>query len=267
MLIYYLFSPILTRMFEAIMNPLSFFTNLALILLDVPADSVNVAGITGLIGILFFFLVASWVLSSTEASGSIGLALAIPALLALPESLPFLSNPLKFITAFLTAFNDFIALGVILALIILIVRTELYRRSITYILTSTDLVIKGGIWRKQEHRIPYDQIGRVVMEQSIIGRKLNYGTIIPVGVAEWGAEYYTRAVGVGMGESPTVAAGYARTLKEVSRDPMKCLYGISNPSEVLSKLQKMITVPYRAEVDQVDYLKKIYEKIGAISTV
>jgi hypothetical protein len=43
---------------------------------------------------------------------------------------------------------------------------------------------------------------------------------------------------------------------------MKCLYGISNPSEVLSKLQKMITVPYRAEVDQVDYLKKIDEKMS-----
>jgi hypothetical protein len=41
---------------------------------------------------------------------------------------------------------------------------------------------------------------------------------------------------------------------------MKCLYGISNPKRVMERLQRMITVPYRAEIDQVEYLRRIAEQ-------
>jgi len=50
----------------------------------------------------------------------------------------------------------------------------------------------------------------------------------PVGLAEWGAGL----------AADHAAVGYARTLKEVSRDPMKCLYGISNPKEVLKNFRR-----------------------------
>jgi membrane protein YdbS with pleckstrin-like domain len=207
----------------------------------------NVDSYLPVLGLLIFLLIVSWVLSSTEASGSIGLAILLTLLISAV-------NSDYTIPSILSNFNSYIMHGAVAATLLLLLRTEVYRRSITYTLRSTDLAISGGIWRKQEQSIPYDQIGRVVLEQSWIGRMLNYGTIIPVGVAEWGAEYYTRAVGV---QSSGVAVGYARTLKEISRDPMKCLYGISNPKRVMERLQRMITVPYRAEIDQVEYLRRI----------
>ena len=202
------------------------------------------------LGLLIFLLIISWVLSSTEASGSIGLAVLLTMLIAA-------LNSDYTIPSILSNFNTYVMHGAVAATTILLLRTEIYRRSITYTIRSTDLAMSGGIWRKQEQSIPYDQIGRIVLEQSWIGRLLDYGTIIPVGVAEWGAEYYTRAVAV---QSSGVAVGYARTLKEISRDPMKCLYGISNPKRIMEKLQKMITVPYRAEIDQVKYLRRIAEE-------
>jgi hypothetical protein len=103
-----------------------------------------------------------------------------------------------------------------------------------------------------------------VLEQSLFGRLLNYGTVIPVGVAEWGAEYYTREVGTEVeGDKVSAEVRYARTIKEVSRDPLKCLYGVKKPDEMKTVIEKMITAPFRAEIDQVKYLRKIYEKIDS----
>jgi membrane protein YdbS with pleckstrin-like domain len=229
-----------------LMIPISTLKFVGVNLADVPSTDSYLP----VLGLLIFLLIVSWVLSSTEASGSIGLAILLTLLISAV-------NSDYTIPSILSNFNSYIMHGAVAATLLLLLRTEVYRRSITYTLRSTDLAISGGIWRKQEQSIPYDQIGRVVLEQSWIGRMLNYGTIIPVGVAEWGAEYYTRAVGV---QSSGVAVGYARTLKEISRDPMKCLYGISNPKRVMERLQRMITVPYRAEIDQVEYLRRIAEQ-------
>ncbi len=260
---YYAMLPTVERLLSAGLQHVTFFADLAFIVLGIPSRYSDVGTVLGLISVIGFLLAISWVLASREASLSIALTMLLASLFALPSVLGG-QGILNSAVSFLQSFNSALLPSAVCATILLLVGTEIYRRSITYRLTDTDLVIEGGLWRKQEHRIPYNQIGRVVLEQSLLGRLLNYGTVIPVGVAEWGAEYYTRAVGASLGD-PAVGAGYARTLKEVSRDPMKCLYGIENPSEVAAKLQKMITVPYRAEVDQVGYLRKIYDKLSTIS--
>ncbi|MEM2795623.1 MAG: hypothetical protein QXY49_07200, partial [Thermofilaceae archaeon] len=55
--------------------------------------------------------------------------------------------------------------------------------------------------------------------------------------------------------------GYARVLKEVSRDPGKCLYGVKEPRKVKEAIETMIQAPYRAEIDQVRLLKDIKENL------
>ncbi len=194
--------------------------------------------------LLLVLLLVAWVMNSDEATASILIALLISALAAV-----VVGNP--------KAFSETLPAASLVASFVVLLRTELFRRSIEYVIDDTGIELKGGLIRKQGHRIPYNQIGRIVVERSILGRILNYGTVIPVGVADWGAEYYTRAFGVADG----IAAGYARTVKEVARDPLKCLYGIRDPEIAAEKLGKMISVPFRADVDQVEYLKKIYEAV------
>jgi len=268
LLIYYLITPLFGYLANTVFTPVAGFVNFVMSAMNIPQDVVNsIAGFVSFLLILFIFLLVSWVLRSTEASGAIGLALIMPLILAVVEvwsSQPVTADTLKLAASVMMAYRDNFLTGVFLAVAILLIRTEIYRRSIRYTITDTGVSISGGIWRKQEQTMPYNQIGRVVLEQSLFGRLLNYGTVIPVGVAEWGAEYYTREVGTEVeGDRISAEVSYARTLKEVSRDPLKCLYGVRKPNEIKTIIEKMITAPFRAEIDQVEYLRKIYEKMDS----
>jgi len=256
LIIYHTFKQLFLHLFNALLSLSSF----ASIPLTVNVDDIASFVSFAIVLVVLYFL--SWVLRSTEAQGAIGLSLIIPAVFV---AFKMISNPSEDVFRLLIdsigLYIDVFPMGVLMAVAIMLVRTEIYRRTIRYELTDTSITISGGIWRKQEHLIPYNQIGRVVLEQSLFGRLLNYGTLIPVGVAEWGAEYYTRGVGMGASGKITGGIGYARTLKEVSRDPLKCLYGIKDPEKIKSLIEKMITAPFRAEIDQTEYLRKIYEEM------
>ncbi len=200
--------------------------------------------------ILLILSAIAWVFRSVEVEGAVGISLILPLLL-----LPFrqLTSPLDVVKAY----TDYLPKAILISSALMILRTEIFRRTISYRITDTGVEISGGVWRRQEQTIPYNQIGRVVLEQSVFGRLLNYGTVILVSSAEWGSEYYMRVVGAGK----NVGVGYGRILKEVSRDPLKCLYGVKNPKKLKEFIEKAISAVFRAEVDQVEYLKKIYEEI------
>ncbi len=206
--------------------------------------------------LLFIILALAWVFRSSEVEGAVGLSLTIPLIIALIKTKMSIGVDL------IREYLENVPTAILIAVVLMLIKTEIYRRTISYKLTDVGIEIAGGIWRRQEQVIPYNQIGRVVLEQSIFGRLLNYGTIIPVSSAEWGSEYYTRAVGAGGSGKVTAGVGYARTLKEVSRDPLKCMYGVKNPKKIKEIIEKMITAQFRAEIDQVEYLKKIYEEIS-----
>ena len=254
LIVYHTFKQLFLHLFNILLSSFVF--------IPLPVNVNDVASFVSFAIVLVVLYFLSWVLRSTEAQGAIGLSLIIPAVFV---AFKMISNPTEDVFRLLTdsigLYIDVFPIGVLMAVAIMLVRTEIYRRTIKYELKDTGITISGGIWRKQEHSIPYNQIGRVVLEQSLFGRLLNYGTVIPVGVAEWGAEYYTRGVGAGVSGKITAGIGYARTLKEVSRDPLKCLYGIKDPEKIKSVIEKMITAPFRAEIDQVEYLKKIYEEM------
>ncbi len=225
------------------------------------SDLINLKFISDLLNftiLLSILFIISWVFRSREAQWSVGLSLTISAIFVL---LNVSGNFFNVLFKGLSVYISYFPLASVIAVILTILGTELYRRSIRYEITDTGIRLRGGICRRQEHYIPYDKIGRIVLEQSLFGRLLNYGTIIPVGLVEWGAEYYTRAVGVGSYGRVTAGVGYVRTLKEISRDPLKCLYGVKDAVKIKEIVERMITSPFRAEVDQVEYLKKIYNEI------
>lgn len=195
-------------------------------------------------------LIVSWVLRSPEAAASSLLSLLIPLMLALTEG--------GTASAVLERYLVQYPLSALAASVATLAAVEVRRRSISYEVSDAGVSIKSGVWRRQEQTIPYTSIGRIVLEQSLLGRLFDYGTIIVVSSAEWGAEYYTRAVG--FGKTP-VGVAYARTLKEVSRDPGKCLYGVRRPKEVRDAIESKLRETLGAEVEQVRLLKELRDKL------
>jgi len=221
----------------------------------------NGAGINTVMIILFaVLLVVAWVLRSPEASASFLLALLLPlplGVLIKGYQANIQLSPNYLWESYLTGLEP----GILLASFLVFIAAELRRRSIKYRITDLGVNFKGGIIRVQEHSIPYQSIGRIVLEQGLLARLLNYGSIILVSPAEWGSEYYTRMVGAETSLGKTsLGVGYARTLKEVSRDPLKCIYGVKNPRRVKEFLEYMVQAPYRAELDQARYLKEIRDE-------
>ena len=177
-------------------------------------------------------ITASWAARSREALGSTGLFLLLSLLLVFPD----FSSPVKI----LARTSEIIVYTAPAASLATLVSTELYRRTIKYTIGDNAVVLEGGIIRRQKHVIPYQSITRVVLEQSFLGRLFGYGTVILV-TPGFGEELYTRAVGVGVLDGAGGGAGYARTLVEVSRDPLKVLYAVPKPEEVLKLVEEKIT--------------------------
>lgn len=213
--------------------------------------------------VTLLLLALSWVLRSPEAMSSMLLSLLLPAAFPLLWGIVEGREPASLLAHMLSMYASNLEWGPLAASALVLLATEARRRSFTYVVTEAGVTIKGGIWRRQEDTVVYGSIGRVVLEQSPLGRLLNYGTVILVSPAEWGSEYYARSTGASFGGGAVkVGVGYARVLKEVSRDPGKCLYGIKEPRKVKEAIEAMIQAPYRAEVDQAGLLKDIKEKLS-----
>jgi hypothetical protein len=179
----------------------------------------------------------SWVLRSPEAAASTLLALALPIPLSLLGAPPP-GEPLALLRLLASSYARLLPPASLAASLLTALAVEVRRRLTVYEVGDVGVVIRTGVWRRQEQTIPYASIGRVVLEQSLFGRLLDYGTVIVVSAAEWGAEYYTRSVALGAGRGGgSVSVGYARTLKEVSRDPGKCIYGVRKPRRVKEAIE------------------------------
>jgi len=201
-------------------------------------------------------LIISWVLRAKESLSSTFLSLFLFFAFGYKDlqNMTMTDIPVKLSDIF----AKFGLASNLIAICITLIAVEMYRKSINYVLTDLGIEIRGGVWRSQIQSIPYNYIGRVILEQSLIGRIFNYGTIVIVSPAEWGSEYYTRGIDTSISQrSMSLGVQYSRTLKEISRDPLKCLYGVKNPTILKNIIEKMITAPYRAEIDQARYLKEI----------
>ena len=203
----------------------------------------------------------SWILRSPEAAASTLLALALPLPLALLAEAPS-GDILALVQRLASRYTSLLTPSSLIASLLVTAGVEARRRSTVYEVSDTGVTIKAGIWRRQEQTIPYASIGRIVLEQSIVGRFFDYGTVIIVSSAEWGAEYYTRSFSLAAGKGESAAsASYARTLKEASRDPGKCFYGVRRPSEVKKAIEARLQAVQGSELEQARYLKEIRDKL------
>ncbi len=82
--------------------------------------------------------------------------------------------------------------------------TEVYRRGHVFIITNYRIIMKKGFIGKEEREIMYDKITDVYVNQGIMGRIFNFGTVIPIS-----------ASGFGLGEdSASAFAGAAVPVKK-----------------------------------------------------
>lgn len=213
-------------------------------------------------------LVIAWVIRSREALASSLIALILPCLLAINQfkvkiatgnwAFDFSMALVSFLAGYAGMFEWCAWLGGLAVL----AAVELSRRSVNYIITEASIVIRGGVWRRQEQVLPLSSVGRLVLEQSLVGKFLDYGTIVPVSSAEWGNEYYARGLGVEAGSRRVIGGVfYARALKEVSRDPLKCLYGIRHPRRIKELIEKILEAYARAPLEQTKYLREIRDML------
>ncbi|MDD1659500.1 MAG: PH domain-containing protein [Methanomicrobiales archaeon] len=178
--------------------------------------------LTAPVGIYALFVVIGLTMGYTEMWTGSGLALGSSSLLGAllvtlsPEtSLNRLLDLLYWIAYLILPAS-------VVAIIVVIAWTEKFRRSITYTITYEGVIAKGGIWKQQERILPHHHIGKLVMEQGMAGRLTDTGTIIPIGETQQGP-------------------GPAEARREMSRNPLDCLFGIREPEKIMAVLNLLIS--------------------------
>jgi membrane protein YdbS with pleckstrin-like domain len=204
---------------------------------------------TAPVGVFLLFVLIGWALRFSEMWTSSALALGLSSLGGIFLVIFFPVTSVSQIMDLLTTMADLILPASAIAVIIVIAWTEKFRRSISYSVTNEGVITRGGVWKRQEHVIPHNQIGGLVLEQDPIMRLLHTGTVIPV---------ITRGPGMGNRKDTGNAA---KAGQEASRHPLDCLYGVRDPEKVMALLEQLILHPAGRGEEQVSYLKKILEKL------
>jgi len=170
---------------------------------------------------------------------------------------------LSYIPHFIELWAFYVLIFSIIVSTVMAFLTEKYRQTIQYTITKRGIKIKGGLWKQEEHLILFNQVGRIVMEQGVLGRIFNFGDIIPVSSAQWGAEIGIRGMGASnQKKNFSLGVGYARARQEIARTPVNCLYGVPNPKQIQELLETSISRAMVQQEEQTQYLKEINEKIS-----
>jgi hypothetical protein len=181
--------------------------------------------LTAPVGIYTLFIGIGWMMKYVEMwTGSLmalGLGILGGLLLVITSSDPSMRN-LEDLLFWLKLMAFLMPYASATSIIIVMGWVEMFRRSLRYTITYEDTIAKGGIWKQQERVFPHHQIGKLVMEQGMLGRLLDTGTIIPIGAAQGGS-------------------GPAGTRQEISCDPLDSLYGVREPEKIMTVLNLLIS--------------------------
>lgn len=218
------------------------------------------------VGIFILFISIGWALRATELWASalltLGMSTVAGLLIAGIGAGALVSGTFVFVLLQWIAF--LVQPFSVLAAVIVMYWSERFRRSIRYTITTNSVKLQGGVMSSQGHVIPASQIGRVVLEQDVLGSMFNYGTVIPQSITRWGAETSFRGIGAtAQKDNLGVGIGYARGREEASRYPLDCLYGIPDPKAAQKLIEQLMQSQTTREDEQVSYLKKIYETVSA----
>lgn len=127
----------------------------------------------------------------------------------------------------------------VIASALLLIGTELFRRSIRYTLYHDMIRITGGVWTPVEHLIAHKQIGRIMVKQNVFNRLIHVGTILFAGAMYHGMNPSMIGTGDTAGTEGLVS-GYTLISPDKVYSPLDCLYGIKNPEKAKELLEPKV---------------------------
>lgn len=129
----------------------------------------------------------------------------------------------------------------IVAAVVVIAGNEAFRRSLQYTLTRDVVIITGGIWAQVENIIPLHNVERIILVQGWLGHLLHFGTVIPAGkvfgLAETDMTGHHRTGDILHPDTDQVSTF---RWQQGSHNPLICLYGIPDPEDVRTRIEKAI---------------------------
>ncbi len=119
--------------------------------------------------------------------------------------------------------------------------TEIYRRSHYFIITNLRLVMHVDLLHLQQRDLLLSRLSDLAIDQSLVGRLFNFGTLIPISLSGFGLGSDMAMVGVGGQAGPVAVGGALGTSIGVprARSP-HVLFGVPGPHEVHAVLEKLI---------------------------
>lgn len=190
------------------------------------------------VGIFLFFIFIGDVTNHPEIwigaaltllLSGIGAVYQVQTLGVAAVSTPYLLSLLQWI-AYLTQPSS------VVAAVLVLIGTELFRRSIRYTILRDVIRITGGVWTPVEHLISFKQIGRIVVKQNRFNHLIHIGTILFAGAMYYG----TDTSKTGTDGASGIGTGYTLVSPEQTHSPLDCLYGIRDPEKAKEVLEHKI---------------------------
>jgi len=141
-----------------------------------------------------------------------------------------------------------------------ILSVEFYRRAHTFYITNYRIVTELNFGGYKKDELNYDKINNLVLDQSVIGKMFNFGTIIPITASGLGMGEDSAAVTLGMGgqisKGPMI--GGAITGSKGMNVPRSrssyMLFGITNPQSVYDLISRQmhehLDTPYLRDIKE-----------------
>jgi hypothetical protein len=196
------------------------------------------------VGIFLFFIFIGDVTNNPEISIGAALTIILSGIgafyMVVMTGLPTVTTP------FLLSLFQWIAYLVqpasIVATVLILIGTELFRRSVRYTLYRDLVRITGGVWTPVEHLIAYKQIGRVTVKQNWFNRLIHVGSIVFASAMYHGMDT-VRTDSSDLPGTESLLSGYTIILPESVHSPLDCLYGITYPEKAKELLEQKILRP------------------------
>jgi hypothetical protein len=193
------------------------------------------------IGIFLFFIFLGDELNRPEIWMGAGLTLLFSVIggmvLVMSEGIPVFSA--RFLLILLQWIAYLIQPFSVIVTLIILAGTELFRRSLAYIIFRDVLIITGGLWQTVENVIPFQQIEKIFLVQGRLGRILHFGTILPAGVVYGITEIDMRGNYLtGDRLHPETHSASVIRWDQGLHNPLVCLYGLKDPEVAKEHLEK-----------------------------
>jgi hypothetical protein len=193
------------------------------------------------VGIFLFFIFIGDVTSHAEIWIGAALTMLLSGIVAFYIVLT--SGLATVTTPFLLSLFRWIAYLVqpasVVATVLVLIGTELFRRSIHYTLYGDLVRITGGVWTPVEHLIAYKQIGRIKVKQNWFNRLIHVGSIMFAGAMYHGMDT-GRTDSDTLPGTESLLSGYTLISPESVHSPLDCLYGIKNPEKAKELLEQKV---------------------------